>query len=123
MDPFAKKKVLFVDDEQDWCGRAQVTLAEAGYDVMVATDASGAMLAAEDPQVALFIVDDNIGGESGLMLTRFLHRNHPEVPTLLYTSKNYDEVMILHMMDQGADQCRPKASMEELILTVRCYVD
>jgi DNA-binding NarL/FixJ family response regulator len=80
------------------------------------------MLAAEDPYVAMIIVDDNLAGESGLMLTRFLHRNHPEVPILLYASRDYDEVMILHMMNQGADQCRPKASMEELIVSVSSYL-
>jgi|ERR1043166_5396650 DNA-binding response OmpR family regulator len=122
MDSVAKKGILFVDDDQDWRGRAQGSLAKAGYEVLVAMDASEALLHAEDPRLGLIIVDDNLAGESGLMLAKFLHRNHPEVPTLLYTTKSYDEVMILHMLDQGADQCLAKGSMEELVLTVGSYI-
>jgi len=118
----AKNAVLFVDDDKNWRGRAQGSLEKAGYEVLVATDASEALLQAEDPRLGLFIIDDNLAGESGLTLTRFLHRNHPEVPTLLYTSKNYDEVMVLHMLNQGADHCQPKGSMKELVRTVGGYL-
>ena len=118
----AEKTILLVDDEEDWRGLAQGSLAEAGYDVLVATNASEALLHAEDPRLGLIIVDDNLAGESGLMLTRFLHRNRPEVPTLLYTSKHYDEVMMMHMVNQGADQCQLKGSMEQLISTVGSYL-
>jgi DNA-binding response OmpR family regulator len=117
-----KKAILYVDDEERWRSLAQCSLTKAGYDVVVATDASEALLRAEDPDVGLIVVDDNLAGESGLMLTRFLHRNHPEVPTLLYTSKDYDEVMILHMVDQGADQCQPKGCMAELLFAVGSYL-
>jgi DNA-binding response OmpR family regulator len=121
MRPRANRTILLVGGK-DWCGRAQGSLAQAGYDVLEAADASEALLQAEDSRLGLILVDDDLAGESGLMLTRFLYRNHPEIPTLLFTSKNYDEVMILHILNQGADQCQPKGSMDELLLTVGCYL-
>jgi len=122
MNSLSKKTILVVDDEEDWRARASESLAKAGYAVFVATDASEAMREAEEPHVGLIIVDDNLAGESGLMLTRFLHRNRPEVPILLYTSVEYDEVMMLNLLNQGADQCLPKGSLDELIVTVGCYM-
>ena len=122
MASVSKKTILVVDDDADWRARASESLAEAGYDVLVAADASEALHQAEEPQVGLIIVDDNLAGESGLMLTRFLHRNYPEKPTLLYTSLEYDDVMMLYVVEQGADQCLPKGSLDELIVTVGGYM-
>jgi len=118
----SRKTILLVDDEEDWRARASDYLAKAGYDVVVAADASEAMLRAEEPRVGLIIIDDRLGGESGFMLMRFLHRNYPEKPTLLYTSCEYDDAMILQVIDQGADQCLPKGSLDELIVTVSRYM-
>jgi DNA-binding response OmpR family regulator len=122
MISLSKKTILVVDDDQDWRERASDCLAKAGYEVFVASDASEAMRQAEEPRVGLIIVDDNLAGESGLMLTRFLHRNRPEVPILLYTSFAYDDVIVAELHSQGADQCLPKGGMDELIVTVGCYI-
>ena len=118
----SKKTILVVDDEEDWRARMSDSLAKAGYEVVVAADASEALRRAEEPRVGLIIVDDNLAGESGLMLTRFLHRNYPEKPTLVFTSFEYDADMIQYLVEQGADQCLPKASIDELIVTVGCYM-
>jgi len=97
-------------------------LSEAGYDVLPAKDATEAMLWADQPRVGLIIVDDNLGGESGLMLAKFLHRNNPETPILLCTSTEYDDVAILDVMREGANQCVPKGNTETLMRTVGCFV-
>jgi len=118
----SKKTILLVDDEADWRARASDRLAKAGYDVVVAADASEAMLRAEEPRVGLIIVDDRLGNESGFMLMRFLHKNFPEKPTVLYTSFEYDDAMVLQIIDQGADQCVHKGSLDELVVTVSGYM-
>jgi DNA-binding response OmpR family regulator len=122
MESLWKKKILLVDDETDWRVQVSDSLRQAGYDVLVAADASEAMLRVEQPGVGLIIVDDNLAGESGLLLTRFLHQNYPEKSTLLFTSEEYDDAKIRLMVDQGADRCVPKGNMDELIVTVGCYM-
>jgi len=122
MDSLSQKRILVVDDEQDWRVRASDSLSKAGYEVLVASDASEALLRADDPRVGLIIVDDDLAGESGFMLTRFLHRNHPEIPILLHTSVEYDDPMAQHMVNHDADQWLPKGSMDELIVTVGGYM-
>jgi len=116
------KKILVVDDEQDWRVRAGDSLAKAGYEVSAAADASEAMLLAEDPHLGLIIVDDNLAGESGLMLTKFLRRNHPEIPILLHASGECDELMLQHVIDRHADQWLAKGSLDELVVTVSGFM-
>jgi hypothetical protein len=56
------------------------------------------------------------------MLTKFLRRNYPGVPTMLYTSNRHDAHWALDMMSQGADRCLPKGSMTDLLANVAYYV-
>ena len=120
MDARTKRKVLFVDDEKHWRDDVSASLTEAGFDVLAASNGSEAMAQATDPSVGLMIVDEDLAGESGLMLTKFLRHNHPDVPTMLYTSTRHDADAILDLMRQGVDQCLPKGCMEELIVGAGC---
>jgi two-component system, OmpR family, response regulator len=121
MRHLTKHKILFVDDEQHWREMVSTSLAKAGFDVLAASDGSEAMLQAADASLGLIIVDEDLAGESGIMLTKFLRRNHPDVPTMLYTTTEHDADTTLDMMNQGADLCLLKGSMEELLVNVGCY--
>ena len=118
MSPLTRHRILFVDDEQHWRDMVSAALTEAGFEVLAASDGSEAMRQAADLSLSLIIVDEDLAGESGFMLTRFLRCNHPDVPTMLYTSTEHDADTTMDMMNQGADQCLPKGSMEELIVNV-----
>ena len=122
MSPVTKQKILVVDDEERWREMVSTSLAEAGFDVLAASDGSEAMHKAADSRLGLMIVDEDLAGESGLMLTRFLRRNHPNVPTLLYTTYPHDLNSTTDMMRQGADRCLPKGSMNDLLANVAYYV-
>jgi DNA-binding response OmpR family regulator len=122
IDSPTRKKILFVDDEDSWREKVSASLTEAGYDVLAARNASEAMLRADMPSLGLILVDDDLAGESGILLTKFLRANHPGVPTMLYTSKDYDDATILSMAKQGIDRCLPKGGMDELIVTVGGYI-
>jgi two-component system OmpR family response regulator len=115
-------KVLFVDDDEHWREIVAIALKEAGFEVSTAQDASEALLQAEAVGPDLLILDLNLAGESGLTLMKYLKRNYPAVPILLYTSTDHDEAAILAMLKEGADQYLPKGSMEELIVTVGSYL-
>jgi DNA-binding response OmpR family regulator len=116
------KKVLFIDDDVLWRKRVEVSFADAGYEVVTAMDASEAMVAAEATKFALIILDLNLAGESGLMLMKFLKRNHPEVPVILFTCIDHDDKTVRGMLDMGAEQYLAKNTMEELIVAVSPYL-
>jgi DNA-binding response OmpR family regulator len=116
------RKVLFIDDDKNWREIVSTSLTEAGYEVLTAADATEGMAEAEGTALALIILDLNLAGESGLMLMRFLHRNHPQVPIILFTGMDHDDEAIRKMLKEGAVQYLPKGGIEELILTVGSYV-
>jgi two-component system, OmpR family, response regulator len=122
MSANTRQTILFVDDEQYWRDQVSASLAEAGFEVLAAADGSEAMYKASDSSLGLMIVDEDLAGESGVMLTKFLRCNQPGVPTMLYTSQRHDPQWSLNMASQGADRCLSKGSMTDLLANVAYYV-
>lgn len=115
------KKVLFVDDDSNWREVVSSSLQDAGYEVICARDASEAMEKALGEELGLIILDLNLAGESGLTFMKYLKHNLPDVPILLFTGMDHDDVTVRAMLDQGADQYLRKSGTEELIVTVGSY--
>jgi DNA-binding response OmpR family regulator len=122
MNSVTKQTILFVDDEKHWRDRVSASLGEAGFEILAASDGSEAMRKAASSSLGLMIVDEDLAGESGLMLTKFLCRNHPDVPAMLYTTSEHDAHRTLDVMRQGANRCLPKGSMRDLLANVAYYV-
>jgi two-component system response regulator RegA len=117
-----RKKVLFVDDDETWRLRVSNSFAQADYEVVLARDASEAMVLAEKHALGLIIVDVNLDGEDGLILMKFLRRNHPAVPVLVFTGMTHDDAAIRKIHEMGADQYLTKTSIDELIVVVGSYL-
>src|SRR5262249_19856889 len=98
------KQVLLIDDDQTSLRLAGASMQQAGYSVLGAQDASEAMKMAGEANLGLIVLDLNLAGESGLNLMKFLKRNHPGVPILIYTSMDHDGSTIRLMLEMGADQ-------------------
>jgi len=117
-----RKKVLFIDDDEIWRKRVSASFGQADYETLTAANATEALALAEQRPLGLIVLDINLDGEDGLMLLKFLRRNHPDVPILLFSAMQHDEASIRSMLEMGADQYLPKASIEELIVTVSSYL-
>jgi len=122
MELETKKKILVVEDEEEWRSQVSASLTEAGYEVLPARNGSEAMDQAQAHCFGLMMVGDDLEGESGRMLAKFLHYNHPEVPIVLCTNRPYEEGEMLDLMDEGIERCLPKGCPEELIVTVGCCI-
>jgi len=116
------RKILFVDDDREWRSVVGTWLRDAGYEVVSASDATEAMVAPEGVKLDLIILDLNLAGEDGLELGRFLKRNHPGVPIILYTGQEHDYQTVHAMMQQGASRYLRKGSKEELLNSVRVFL-
>jgi DNA-binding NtrC family response regulator len=114
-----EKKILFVDDENDWREVAEMYLKDSGYEVLTARDGTEAMSRTEGVTLGLIILDLNLAGENGLMLMKFLKRNHPDVPIILYTGQEHSSAAIQDMLKQGAQQYVRKGTLGELLKAVQ----
>jgi two-component system NtrC family response regulator len=117
---YMSKKILFVDDSQDWRLIVTAALKDAGYQMVAVSGAGEALLQSNEPDLDLIILDLDLGGENGLMLMKHLKRNHPHAPILLYTGmQHHDEQAIARMRAQGASYFMRKGGMEELVKKVQ----
>jgi DNA-binding NtrC family response regulator len=117
------QKILFVDDDPDWRLMVSVCLKEAGYHVLAVQGASEALLQTGEDGLSLIILDLDLGGENGLMLMKFLKRNHPDVPIILYTGMEHDERAIERMRELGAQRYLRKGNVNELLEVVQRTLD
>jgi CheY-like chemotaxis protein len=113
------RKILFVDDEDDWRYMATMYLTDAGYEVSTARDSTEALRQAGGAKPDLIILDLNLGGESGLVVMKLLKEKHPGVPVLLYTGMEHDEAAVRAMLRDGAHQYLRKTTMGEMLKAVR----
>lgn len=115
-------KILFVDDDPAWRDAVTIALQEAGYDVLIAKDASEAMQHGENGALGLIILDLNLAGESGLTLMKYLRHNCPGVPILIFTGLDHDDSTVQAMLEDGADQYLHKSGVAELVVIVGSYL-
>jgi len=113
------QRILYIEDEDRWRQLVRMALTEAGFEIVTAGDGLDAMKASEGDKLDLIILDLKLAGESGIMLMKFLKRNHPDVPILLYTGLDHDDTTIQAILEQGADHYQHKGGMQELLEMVR----
>src|SRR5262245_14268765 len=113
----ATKRVLHIDSDETWQRHSTAWLENSGYTVLNARDASEALQQAR-PSLGLIVLDLNLAGESGLILSTYLKRNYPEVPILLCTGMDHDDSTIRAMLDMGADEYLHKGTMQQFLVTI-----
>ncbi len=118
---FVGKKILFVDDDEMWRRRVAASLTAAGYDPVAAADASEAMALSEKAHPSVIVLDINLNGEDGVMLLKFLKRNHPKIPILVFTGVGHQQAEIQNILKLGAEQYLAKTNVDQLIVAVGAY--
>ncbi len=117
------KTILFVDDDKEWRYLVSSGLNDIGYEVVTAQDASEALARMDGAVPALAILDLNLAGEDGLALMRFLRRNDPDVPIIIFTGTEHDGVEIMGILQQGASYyVRKKGSLDDLIDAIKAVL-
>lgn len=117
------KKVLFVDDENDWRYMGTLYLSECGYEVFTADSAVSAVKEAARVKPDAIVLDLNLGGEDGTTLLNVFPAAHPDVPILIYTGRDLTEGDAAELIGAGAYECLRKGTMEELLTAVRKAVN
>jgi DNA-binding response OmpR family regulator len=117
-------RILFVDDEIEMCFMISNLLRRHGWEVMTAENAEVALHMADGAPLSVIILDVNLSGENGLKLMTFLHKNHPDVPIILYTGMDHDDEVVKKALREGARQyLRKGAPVDELIQAVQSVLN
>jgi DNA-binding response OmpR family regulator len=107
--------MLFIDDEEEMGFMVATYFRQFGYNVLTGKDAGDALRLIGGARVQVAVLDVNLAGESGFELMRFLKKNHPDVPVILYTGMEHDDGQVKKALSEGAHQyLRKTGSLEEL---------
>ncbi len=114
-----RRKILFVDDTNDWRYLGTAYLGERGYEVVTAEDPVSALLQASQFKPDLIVLDLNLGGESAVARLKILAEVHANVPVLIYTGMELCNAEVSELLTLGASNCLRKGSLEELVTAVQ----
>src|SRR5262245_7793175 len=114
VEPAAGRRILLVDDTNDWRYLGAAFLGERGYEVVTAEDPIKAMVHVSQFKPTLVILDLNLGGQSAVTLLKVLSERHPELPVLIYTGMDLDNSEVSERFEQGAWNWLRKGSLEQL---------
>lgn len=116
------KKVLFIDDENDWRFMASMYLKESGFEVSVASNGAEGLAKMHEARPDVVLLDLNLAGESGLDVLQSLKARCPALRVILFTGQEHDSQSIQTMLRLGAHQYVRKGTMGEMLKAVQTAV-
>ena len=115
------KKILVIDDDEQFCLATVTALRKHGYEVLPADGGAAGLAVAMDQRPDLVLCDVNMAGQDGFAVLKHL-RAQPEtaaIPVILMTGQP-QQTDARFSMNQGADDYLAKPfSMEQMLVTVR----
>ncbi|MBR2692383.1 MAG: response regulator [Aquamicrobium sp.] len=117
-----KKRVLIVDDDEDFAASLAGLLELEGYQAIIAHDALSAQDALALHQPAIALVDVRLGVGNGVELVRTFRRQSPDLICLMVTAYASVETAVEALQAGAYDYlCKPFHSADLLATLERCF--
>ncbi|MBB6464997.1 signal transduction histidine kinase [Aminobacter lissarensis] len=121
-DPVEKKRVLIVDDDEDFAASLAGLLELEGYQPIVAHDPLSAQRALALNQPAVALVDVRLGVGNGVELVRAFRQQSPDLVCLMVTAYASVETAVEALQAGAYDYlCKPFYSADLLATLERCF--
>jgi two-component system OmpR family response regulator len=120
--PARAARVLVVDDEPNISALLSATLRLVEYEVRVAESGHGALVAIEEFEPDLVVLDVMLPDLDGLAVARRLRANGSRVPVLFLTARDAVEDRISGLSAGGDDYVTKPFSLEEVVLRIRAIL-
>jgi two-component system OmpR family response regulator len=115
-------RVLVVDDEPNICALLSATLRLTGFDVRVASGGHAALVAAEEYEPDLVVLDVMLPDLDGFQVAQRLRSSGSGVPVLFLTARDAVEDRISGLTVGGDDYVTKPFSLEEVVLRIRAIL-
>lgn len=116
--PRTRKRILFVDDDQEICAAITLLLEYCGYDVTPVRTQDEALRLAEVGNFDLLMLDQKFPDGSGLELCRRIRLFDPETPILFYSAIGRQVDVQLAIAAGAQDYLKKPTSLDVLDLTI-----
>jgi DNA-binding response OmpR family regulator len=109
-------KILWADDEIDLLKPHILFLKAKGYEV---TTVSNALDALENEPYSLILLDENMPGISGLETLALINRSHPDIPVIMITKSEEENIMDQAIGNQIADYLIKPVNPNQILLSIK----
>jgi two-component system, OmpR family, response regulator len=120
--PARAARVLVVDDEPNISALLSATLRLVEFEVRVADSGHGALIAVEEFEPDLVVLDVMLPDLDGLAVARRLRSTGSQVPVLFLTARDAVEDRISGLSAGADDYVTKPFSLEEVVLRIRAIL-
>ena len=114
--------LLVLDDEEGMCRLLSAFFEGKGYNVTTAIAAGHAMQLADAEAFDVCVFDLNLAGESGIELLGYFKSNFPNLPIIIYTGLEDEDLVEVAMFRGASGFLRKGEPLENLFEAVKSYV-
>lgn len=117
------QKILWADDEIDLLRPHILFLQKKGYELTTVSNGRDALDALADGSYALVLLDENMPGLTGLETLQMINRDHPEVPVIMITKSEEENIMDQAIGAQIADYLIKPVNPTQIWLALKKNLD
>ena len=113
------EKILWADDEIDLLKPHILFLKAKGYEVTTVSNGRDALDTLDHERFSLILLDENMPGLSGLETLAHINRTHPEVPVIMITKSEEENLMNQAIGNQIADYLIKPVNPNQILLSIK----
>ena len=113
------ERILWADDEIDLLKPHIMFLKNKGYEVTTVSNGRDALDALDAERYSLILLDENMPGLSGLETLTRIHQSHPEVPVIMITKSEEENLMNQAIGNQIADYLIKPVNPNQILLSIK----
>lgn len=118
-----KTKILWTDDEIDLLRAHIIFLQEKGFEVVTANNGSDAIELVRKDFFDIIFLDENMPGLSGLQTLNEIKSIDPNVPVVMITKSEEEDIMDEAIGSKMADYLIKPVNPNQILLTIKKNVD
>lgn len=112
-------KILWADDEIDLLKPHILFLQAKGYDVTTVSNGRDALDSLCHDTFSLVLLDENMPGISGLETLTEINRNHPDLPVIMITKSEEENIMDQAIGHRIADYLIKPVNPNQILLSIK----
>ena len=113
------EKILWADDEIDLLKPHILFLQSKGYEVATANNGRDALDALEREHFDLVLLDETMPGISGLETLSLINRQHPQLPVIMITKSEEENIMNQAIGNKISDYLIKPVNPSQILLSIK----
>ena len=112
-------KILWADDEIDLLKPHIMFLKTKGYEILTVNNGQDALDTLDNDSISLVLLDENMPGLSGLETLQRINQSHPDVPVIMITKSEEENIMNQAIGNKITDYLIKPVNPMQILLSIK----